>query len=494
MAPVSISSNPWYPNRHKMVKIKWIGWLAYICGLSLVLQACVATTPTPTAALTNTPVSATITPPAAPTAVELTLLPTAAYREMLVFRDVERQTIRDIGSGNFIHYFGQAHTPFEPVSEMNWKTLAPKAVRVGMELDVWEPINDNDDPLEFAPDGFRDLAGEYNRATFEFLQKAQADGAILIASVWRVPDWLVENPNDDSAKIISRTLYPEAIESIAAWLLRARDEYGVTVDYFSFNEANLGIQVLLSPFDVIEMIKQAGPRFAELGLETKWLLGDTSNIAEAVMYSEWIWREESIRKYLGPFAYHSWDAGAADSTMQAIGKFADENELEVWCTEGGWNPSLWQQPEQFITWQHGRNLAQIYIRALKHTRTSMFMYWQMSGRDYLINDGSNAYPALTVIAEMQRQFPTGSVVVETGRDFGAINFTAVKVGPEIRLGIINNGLKENVVIRGMPDGDYILRVVNEKEGIRDVEMVRFVGGEAEIELPLFSLMFLLPKQ
>ncbi len=99
----------------------------------------------------------------------------------------------------------------------------------------------------------------------------QERGGELVASVWDVPDWMALNPEAKRALILDPKLYPEVVESMAAWLVRARDEYGVTVDYVSFNEATLGVNVRLAPDDVAAIVALAGPRFEELNLETRWL-------------------------------------------------------------------------------------------------------------------------------------------------------------------------------------------------------------------------------
>ncbi|HCE17855.1 MAG TPA: hypothetical protein DEQ80_08350, partial [Anaerolinea thermolimosa] len=241
---------------------------------------------------------------------------------------------------------------------------------MAIDLDEWEPVNDNEDPNDFYDDGFLDNEGSHVHATFQFMQEVYPQGVEIIASVWRVPDWMVENPENESQRIIPRERYPEVIESLAAWLMRARDEYHVKVSYLSFNEANLGINVLLSPEDAIEMIREGGERFKELGLETRWLLGDTSNMGENISYASQIWDAVDIRGYLGPLAFHSWDAQASDDVLLGIGAFADKNGLDVWCTEGGWDAQLWQHPDRFPGYTHALNLAAIYARVLKMTRAS----------------------------------------------------------------------------------------------------------------------------
>ncbi len=157
------------------------------------------------------------------------------------------QTIQDVGGGNFIHRYGGTNSALDPVSQLNIETLSPNLARVSIDLDIWEPENDNASAGEFNLDGYKDEAGTIVRDTFEFMKAFQqmGDAQIVIGSVWYVPDWMVENPDDDSARRIPPELVPEVIESLSAWILHAKDTYGVDVDYVSFNEANLGINVLL---------------------------------------------------------------------------------------------------------------------------------------------------------------------------------------------------------------------------------------------------------
>jgi O-glycosyl hydrolase len=475
-----------------LLHVFWV-WAVVLTSCMPPLQSMPAPTGTaPEPSATSLPASAV--PTSSPSPLAQTQTPVPNYRELVVSPDQPRQTMREVGGGNFINYFGQARTSFEPVSELNWQTLTPKVMRVGMELGDWEPKNDNTDPGEANADGFIDEPESYIRATFELMRRAQADRAVIIASIWRIPAWLVENPEDENGKIVIRDNYPELVESITTWLLRARDEYGVNVDYISFNEANLGITVLFSPTDAIELIRQAGARFDAQAISSKWLLGDTSNMAEAVAYSEPIWNAGDIRPYLGPLAFHSWDSGAGDGTLEEIGSFAEKNGLEVWCTEAGWDSSQWQRSKEFPTWSHALNLAAIYTRTLKSTRASTYLYWQMSGDDYAINNGVTPYPALVILAEIQKKLPHGAVVVQTGKDFGGITYVAAKVDGGVNFLAVNSSLKETFIVRGLPDGIYDLKIANRELKNELVGTVEVKNGSGVVELQSFSVTFLSPHK
>jgi hypothetical protein len=354
-------------------------------------------------------------------------------------------------------------------------------VRVRMDLDTWEPANDDGDPQAFTWEAFEDTG--YNHATFLLMQELNARDLTLIASSWAVPDWLVGNPGAERQQIIKEGLVPEAIEMIAAWLLVARDEYGVEVAYVSFNEADYGVNVRLTSEEYGALIAEAGPRFAELGLETKWLLADATSLGACQHYARGIWEQGAARPYLGPLACHSWDGlGVPDPTLERLGAYADELERELWITEGGWDYNLWQRSEELPTWDNALNLATNYSRALKLGRATTFLYWQMSGNDYNLNDGTRAYPSLDMLAQYARAFPPGSRVVGTSQDVFTLYTVAVQGEDHFALQAINRQVRvQPLRVDGLPPGTYRHVVSDETGTLREVGTVQ---GGARIELML----------
>lgn len=425
----------------RTVSLAFVFTLAFLC-----LAACQAA-----AAPTET-VTITVFPTAIP---EPTMTSTPPFDlDIHIDLDQPRQTIRDLGAGNFIHYFSGMDDRIDPVGSYNLEHLPLRHARVGIELQLWEPENDNADPLTIAAAGFRDEGVTHN--TFLFMQDLQAKGVEITASIWRVPNWLVSNPYKDRERIIPPEMYAEAIESIAQWLLTARDTYGVEVAYVSFNESNIGINVYWMPPEYIEFIRAAGRRFAELGITTRWLLGDTSNIGDTAWYVAAIYAAEDIRPYLGPLAFHSWDANALDDTIQRIATLAEKNGLTVYCTEAGWDPFLWRTPERFPTWENALNLARIYARVIKLSRAEVLMYWEMLGRDYYLNDGAQPFPAFTILQQLAQAVPTGSVVLTTSPDRdGVYSFAARHPDGGLAVYLVNtNPAAKQVLLTGLPDARF----------------------------------------
>jgi O-glycosyl hydrolase len=401
------------------------------------------------------------------------------------------QVIQGIG-GNFVHRFSNTSTILsqDPVSAYNLAHLSPTHVRVGMPLDTWELSNDDEDSDTFNWDNFRD--GGKVHAVFEFMHEVSGSGIPIMASIWDVPDWMVTNPQARRERVVAPEMYDELVESTAAWLKFAQDVYGVTVDYISFNEADIGVNVIFSPANYAEIIKRAGRRFAELGLSTKWLLGDSSNSENALGLAQGIWRDKATRPYLGPLSFHSWDADAPDSALREIGAWAEARGLEVWAAEVGYNPHIWRNPDTFTTWENALQLARIYSRLLKLARVAVPFYWQMMNDYQLVSgDGETPYPAFYIIQQLRRHLPPGSQIIETPADTDTRYSFAAASPDHLMVHLTNTGASpETVTLEGLPAGTYTLTRSSETENAAHAGTFEVEGRAPAFELPARSVSIL----
>jgi hypothetical protein len=397
-----------------------------------------------------------------------------------------------VGGGNFIHPFAQVQAGLDPIGRFNLEGIRPRHIRLRMALEDWEPQNDDGNPGRAAAGGFRDEG--YNHGAFLLAQEAAARGIDLAASVWDVPGWMVTNPASERNRKIPPELYPELAESMGEWLRTARDVYGAEIASVSFNEADIGVNVALGSSEYAGLIADVGSRLAARGLRTKWLLGDCSNMAGCVSYSRPIWDSPAARPYLGVFAFHSWDANAADATLAGLSDFGRSTGLPIRTTEGGWDAQLWQRPDQFPTWTNALRLATVYARVLKLTGASTLQYWQMLGRDYMLNDGTSGYPAWLVVRQMQQQVPAGSQVVETAGDRGLLYSLGARDGGEFVLYLVNGGTADQPVsVSGLPGGSY--RQVRSSAAGSDQEVAPVTGGATvRLTLPKESVTLLTTRR
>jgi hypothetical protein len=423
------------------------------------------------------------TAPTTPAAAEVTIAIDAARA---------RQTIEDLAGGNFIHTFAQVTARLDPIGRLNLEGLRPRHIRLRMALEGWEPQNDDGNPGRAAAGGFRDDG--FNHGAFLLAQEAAARGIELTASIWDVPAWLVTNPGSERNRKIPPELYPELAESMGEWLRTARDVYGAEITHVSFNEADIGVNVSLSSAEHSGLIADVGERLAARGLRAKWLLGDCANMAGCVTYARPIWESAAARPYLSVFAFHSWDSSASDPALTGVYEFGRSTGLPIRTTEGGWDPQLWQRPDQFPTWTNALRLGTIYVRVLKLTGASTLQYWQMLGRDYMLNDGASGYPAWQVLRQMQEQLPAGSQVVETSGDRGLLHSLAVRDKGDFVLYLVNGGTADQpVALSGLPAGSY--RQVHSSAAGSDQELAPVNGGATvSLTLPSESLTLLTTRR
>ena len=403
-----------------------------------------------------------------------------------------RQTIEDVGGGNFIHTFSGVTAGLDAIGRFNLDGIGPRHVRLRMALEDWEPQNDDGDPNRVSPGGFHDDG--FNHGAFLLAREAAARDIELTASIWDVPGWMVTNPGSDRNRKIPPSLYPELAESMAEWLRTARDVYGADVSYVSFNEADIGVNVSLVPAEYAALVAEVGSRLRARGLPAKWLLGDCSNMASCVAYARPIWEDPAARPYLGVFAFHSWDSSATDGALSGLYDFGRSTGLPIRATEGGWDASLWQRPEQFPSWTNALRLATIYTRVLKLTGASTLQYWQMLGRDYNVNDGSAGYPAFQVLREMQQQIPAGSQIVETAGDRGLLYAVAARDGGELVVYLVNAGVQEQPVsLSGLPGGSY-RQLQSTASGFERETPSLSGGGTSRLTLPAESMTLLTTRR
>lgn len=207
--------------------------------LSLAICGCqLAASQTMFEVVPSLPATATSTPfPAETVSIPDTVMD-CNHLTLFVEPRITHQTIKDVTGGNFINVFSGTTDPTEAVSQYNLAHLPVRVARVRMTLEDWEPVNDDEDSNHIAWDSFQDT--QFNHATFLLMQELQARGTEIVVTSWDLPDWIVADPSKNTKRFVPYENYPEIVEMVSAWLLTARDEYGVEPAYVSFNEPDVG--------------------------------------------------------------------------------------------------------------------------------------------------------------------------------------------------------------------------------------------------------------
>jgi hypothetical protein len=396
-----------------------------------------------------------------------------------------RQTIAAIG-GNYA--FDKSDTP---VGKYTLNNLKPKHIRVEIDLFAWEPINDNGDPNNFTWSSYKDSGQTH--INFVQMQDFKNRGIPVVASIWNVPNWMVQNPSDPDMRIIPPSKYVEAVESIAAYLIYARDHYGVTIPLISFNEPNGGFMLYFSPAEMIEFIKVAGPIFSSLNLSTKWLVGEVSGATRTIDYVTPMLQDTSISQYLGPaISTHPWNwDNASDDVFKNIFNVANQYGKQVWVQEVGLDMAGWKIPGYTASWNYAFDLARLYYRLIKYMRGSVLTYWEY-GDDYpLVNPSTlQPYPAFHVVKQLADQLLPGTDIVESASsNSGILVFSGRNrsTGSFMVQMINTTSATEVANLSGLPNSPLTLRRISSAESGVTVGDYNPSNGALTFNLPPKSI-------
>ena len=399
--------------------------------------------------------------------------------------NVTFQTMVDIGA----NYCNASYTKsaVDEVGNFTLDNLKPRYVRVSIPVKHWEPEDRGDMGQIIDWDRFND-SGVIN-TLFGLLKDMKENRGVvnITASVWDVPNYMVSNPDDANKRVIKSSMYERVARSVAAFMVRARDGYGVSIDYFSFNESNGGYQIYFTPQTCISFIKAAAPIFEAYGLKTKFLVADTYDPSTLVAFATPILEEGSIRKYLGPIAYHSWwSEGKPDSIFSDVAALARKYDLPVWCNELGYDAMLYRShdPNPYETWDNAWRLARITYRVLKFSEAVVTQYWTYQHNFPLVSRNLSPYPAYYVTKQLVDSLPAGMQLVEAVSDNEAL-WTLAAQGSDGRFMIqVMNSLEEpvEIAVDGIPPVRYNGIRTSKSENMTPLGTLEAKQGRLSVEL------------
>lgn len=408
-----------------------------------------------------------------------------------VYPEFLKQKIESIG-GNYCQA-NYTDNAWDEIGEVTLREFKPSHVRVAL-------------PLQFNGMKYEEYKGnkiveEASVITLlESMRRMKNDFGVsnFTVSVWRVANELVDKPERSDKRRVLPDKYDELIDMIEAFLLEAKNKYGVEVDYFSFNESDGGYMTIFSPEETIRFIKMAGERFKKAGLKTKFLWADTAQTKGTVEFATMIASDSTIWKYLGPLCFHSWwSEKIPNSEFEKIAAFAKAWNKQVWCSELGFDAMSWKVKGMNASWDYAFRFAKISHRMIKYAEVTVSMYWTWQDNYAIMsNDTKTKYPSYFVTKHYTDFLNSGTQIIHsTSSDPEILSICGINEIGEYVIQLIN--LKNETVkieIEGL-EGDLIKSVSTSQHLLWDEnEMsVKNRKNTKEIKLEASSLNTLVFK-
>jgi len=335
------------------------------------------------------------------------------------------------------------------------------------------------------------------RADLETMGRFTRQGVPFVISIWWLPERFYtdafEKPKSAHFRLIKPERWDELLDLLGSYLLYAKKEFGAEPDLFSFNEANLGIYVGLTPETHTEVIKRIGAHFRKLGLKTKMLLGDATGPKDTHKFVLEAAADPEALQYVGAVAFHSWGGGTAEQ-YSAWGDVAEWLHLPLLVTELGVDAAAYYT-RSWDSYHYGLQEAQMTQELLLYARPQGTQFWQFTN-DYALARGGHEGPVEpTARFWLMKHFtdltPQHSEGLASSSDQKSVLFTAFRKGGSYALHVLNLGPSRAAVLQGIPDGDWQVVETTEAAQFRKKAAVHAAGGSLQVELPSRSLVTLM---
>ena len=374
--------------------------------------------------------------------------------------------------------------------------------RVEFPWRLWQPEEESD-PIAVAQNG-----GLNKRVEESLLmaKRLKAMGMPVILSCWFPPAWAIDGGPASYARqggVIAYRLDSRKKEkiykSMADYLLYAKQHYGIEFSMFSFNESDLGIDVLHTPQEHADFIKEFGAYLAGLNLPTRMLLGDNSDATTFDFILPALNNPET-HKYIGAVSFHSW-RGCDDVTLRKWADAAKEINVPLLVGEGSTDAAAHGYAEIFNESTFALYEINLYTRICAICQPLSILQWQLTS-DYSLLWGDGIYGSKGPLRPTQRFWnikqlastPADALAIPVSSSKKNVNCAAFgnMVRGEYAVHMVNNGADCEAVISGIPAEVKELKVyvTNTKDCMKETA-VKVENGLVRVHLPAISFITLL---
>ena len=321
-------------------------------------------------------------------------------------------------------------------------------------------------------------------------RQLQDKGIPYVASIWAVPEWAYTDPGEKPQRRSRRHIAPGKMEalvnSIVSYLQYARQQYGAEPDLFSFNEANIGIDVLLTAEEHRDMIKRLGAAFEQNGLKTRLLLGDATGPRNTHEFALAAALDPEAMKYVKAVGFHSWGGGTPEQ-YKAWGDLAEWLQLPLLVTELGVDAQAYQGGA-YDSFNYGMSEVRMYQELLLYARPQGTQQWEFTAdygtvRTQRREDGGTDLTPTSrfwLVKHFTDLTPRNSDALAVSSDNDNVLFTAFAQGKGSErvytLHLANMAAARDVTIAGVPDVTFRAVRTSESENFLELPPIRAQGG------------------
>ena len=286
---------------------------------------------------------------------------------------------------------------------------------------------------------------------------------------------------------------------MVSYLEFLKSDYGVEADFFSFNESDIGIDILHTPEEHRDFIKGFGATMARHNLATKMLLGDNSD-ATTIDFIRPALEDKDAHKYIGAVSFHSW-RGCDDETLRRWHEAARSINVPLIVGEGSTDAAAWRYPAVFKETTFALYEINLYTRLCAICQPLSILQWQLTA-DYSVLQGDGVLGDNGPLRPTQRfhnlwqlaMTPANAYAVPVTEDNDNMNTAAFynKAQGKGALHIVNNGGASKAEIKGLPvETDHAIVYVTNAKQNSEAQQVMIKNGSATIDMPAESFVTVL---
>jgi O-glycosyl hydrolase len=376
--------------------------------------------------------------------------------------------------------------------------------RVELPWRLWQPEMDGN-PLDAAHDN--KLPAKVIQS-MEMAQRLSKMGIPIVLSAWSAPNWAIVGKENTSpvngvwGNPLNKDVMTDIYRSLTRYITYLKENYGVEVKYFSFNESDLGINIRMTAQEHADFIKGFGSYMDTKGLKTKLLLGDNSDATTAAFITTAM-NDAAARPYIGAISFHSW-RGWETETLKKWTDAATQLNVPLLVGEGSIDAAAWQYPVIFQEPTYAIDEINLYTRMLAICQPASILQWQLTA-DYSPLAGGGIFGDNGPLRPTQRFWnlkqlsltPPNLYAMQMSSNKAEISCAALGDNSKgiYTIHLVNNGADRPMTLTGLPAKaqKFKVYITNTEDNAKASGSKKASNGQLQFKLPARSYVTLISE-